>query len=61
MEKAKKFQKKTKQNIYFCITDCTKTFDCVDHNKLWKILEEVGISDFLTCLLETCMWVNSNS
>ena len=61
MEKAKKFQEKIKQNIYFCITDYTKAFNCVDHNKLWKILEEVGIPDFLTCLLETCMWVNSNS
>ena len=37
--------------IYFCFTDYTKAFDCVDHNKLWKILKEMGISDHLTCLL----------
>ena len=47
IEKAREFQK----NIYFCLTDCTKTFDCVDHNKLWKILKEMGIPDHLTCLL----------
>ena len=41
IEKAREFQK----NIYFCFTDCTKAFDCVDHNKLWKILKEVGIPD----------------
>ena len=39
------------KNIYFCFTDYTKAFDCVDHNKLWKILKEMGISDHLTCLL----------
>ena len=39
------------KNIYFCIIDDAKTFDCVDHNKLWKILEEMGIPDHLTCLL----------
>ena len=44
-------QNKTKQNIYVCFTDYTKAFDCVDHNKLWKILKEVGIPDHLTCLL----------
>ena len=44
IEKAREFQK----NIYFCFIDCTKAFDCVDHNKLWKILEEVGIPDHLT-------------
>ena len=44
-EKAKEFQK----NI--CFTDYTKAFDCVDHNKLWKILQEMGILDHLTCLL----------
>ena len=38
-------------NIYFCFTDCTKAFDSVNHNKLWKILKEMGISDNLTCLL----------
>ena len=47
MEKASKFQK----NIYFCFLDYAKVFDCVDHNKLWKILKEMGIPDHLTCLL----------
>ena len=47
MEKARDFQK----NIYFCFIDFAKTFDCVDHNKLWKILKEMGIPDHLTCLL----------
>ena len=47
MEKARQFQK----NIYFCFIDYAKAFDCVDHNKLWKILQEVGIPDHLTCLL----------
>ena len=47
MEKAREFQK----NIYFCFIDDAKAFDCVDHNKLWKILREMGISDHLTCLL----------
>ena len=47
MEKAREFQK----NIYFCFIDYAKAFDCVDHNKLWKILKEMGISHHLTCLL----------
>ena len=47
MEKAREFQK----NIYFCFIDYAKAFDCVDHNKLWKILKEMGIPDYLTCLL----------
>ena len=47
IEKAREFQK----NIYFCFTDYAKAFDCVDHNKLWKILKEMGIPDHLTCLL----------
>ena len=47
MEKAKEFQ----QNIYFCIIDYAKAFDCVDHNKLWKILNEMGRPDHLICLL----------
>ena len=47
MEKAREFQK----NIYFCFLDHAKAFDCVDHNKLWKILKEMGIPDHLTCLL----------
>ena len=45
-EKAREFQK----NIYFCLIDYAKAFDCVDHNKLWKILKEMGIRDHLTCL-----------
>ena len=47
MEKAREFQK----NIYFYFIDCAKAFDYVDHNKLWKILKEMGIPDHLTCLL----------
>ena len=47
IEKAREFQK----NIYFCFIDYVKAFDCVDHNKLWKILTEMGIPDHLTCLL----------
>ena len=46
-EKAREFHK----NIYFCLIDYIKAFDCVDHNKLWKILKKMGISDHLTCLL----------
>ena len=40
------------KNIYFCFIDYAKAFDCVDHNKLWKILKEIGIPDPLTCLLK---------
>ena len=47
IEKAREFQK----NIYFCFIDYAKAFDCVDHNKLWKIPQEMGIPDHLTCLL----------
>ena len=47
IEKAKEVQK----NIYLCFIDYAKAFDCVDHNKLWKILKEMGIPDHLTCLL----------
>ena len=47
IKKARAFQK----NIYFCVTDYAKAFDCVDYHKLWKILQEMGISDHLTCLL----------
>ena len=47
IEKSREFQK----NIYFCFIDYAKAFDCVDHNKLWKILKEVGIPDHLICLL----------
>ena len=47
LKKPREFQK----NIYFCVIDYAKAFDCVDHNKLWKILKEMGIPDHLTCLL----------
>ena len=47
IEKAREFQK----NIYFCFIDYAKAFDCVDHNIMWKILQEMGIPDYLTCLL----------
>ena len=47
IKKAREFQK----NIYFCFIDYAKTFDCVDHNKLWKILKEMGMPNHLTCLL----------
>ena len=47
IKKAREFQK----NIYFCFIDYAKAFDCVDHNKLWKILKEMGIPDHQTCLL----------
>ena len=49
MEKAKEFQ----QNIYVCFIDYAGVFDCVDDNKLWKILKEMGIPDHLTCFLRT--------
>ena len=52
-KKAREFQK----NIYFCFIDYARAFDCVDHNKLWKILKERGITDHLTCLLEIYMQV----
>ena len=47
IERVRQFQK----NIYFCFIDYAKAFDCVDHNKLWKIIQEMGIPDNLTCLL----------
>ena len=53
IKKAREFQ----ENIYFCFIDCVKTFECVDYNTLWKILEEMGISDHLTSC-ETSMQVN---
>ena len=53
IEEPREFQK----NIYFCFTDYAKAFDCVDHNKLWKILQEMGISDHLTCILKIGMQV----
>ena len=53
IEKAREFQR----NMYFCFIDYAKAFDCVDHNKLWEILKEMGIPDHLTCLLRNCMQV----
>ena len=53
MEKAREFQK----NIYFCFTDYTKAFDSVDHDKLWEILQEMGIPDTWPAYWETCMQV----
>ena len=55
IQKAREFQK----NIYFCFIDYPKVFDCVDHNKLWKILQEMGISDTITASRETCMQVKN--
>ena len=49
IEKPRDFQ----ENIYFCSIGYTKAFDCVDHNKLWKILKEMGVADYLTCLLRS--------
>ena len=57
IEKAREFQK----NIYFCFIDYAKAFDCVDHNKLWKILKETGIPDQLTCLLRNMCRSGSKS
>ena len=51
IEKAREFQK----NICFCLIDYAKAFDCVDHNRLWTILKEMGIPDHLTCFLRTYM------
>ena len=48
---SKKQKSSKKKNIYFCFIDYTKTFDWVNHNKLWKIMKELGIPDHLTCLL----------
>ena len=55
-EKAKEFQK----NIYFCFIDYAKAFDCVDHNKLWKILKEKEVPDHLTCLLRN-LYIGQNT
>ena len=57
IEKAREFQKK----IYFCFIDYAKAFDCVDHNKLWKILQEMGIPDHLTCLLRNLYAVQEST
>ena len=53
IKNAREFQK----DIYFCFIDYAKAFDCVDHNKLWKILKEMGLSDHLTASWEICMQV----
>ena len=50
-------KQESSKNIYFCFIDYAKAFDCVDHNKLWKILKEMGIPHHLTCLWETYMQV----
>ena len=57
IEKAREFQK----NIYFCFIGYNKAFDCVDHNKLWNILKEMGILDHLSCLLKSVYRSRSNS
>ena len=57
IKNAREFQK----IMYFCFTDYAKAFDCVDHNKLWKILKEMGVPDHLTCLLKICMWSNTEA
>ena len=57
MEKAVEFQK----NIYFCFLDYAKAFDCEDHNKLWKILKEMGLPDHLTCLEKSTCRSGNNS
>ena len=56
IEKAREFHK----SIYFCFIACAKAFDCVDHDKLWKILQEMGIPDHLTCLLRNLYAARSN-
>ena len=56
IKKAREFQK----NIYFCFIDYAKAFDCVDHNKLWKILKEKGMLDHLTCLLR-CLYAGQEA
>ena len=57
IKKAREFQK----NIYFCFIDYAKAFDCVDHHKLWKILQEMGIPDHISCLLRNLYAGRSNS
>ena len=57
IKKAREFQK----NIHFCFIDYAKAFDCVDYNKLWKILQEMGIPDHLTCLLRNLYAVQEAS
>ena len=57
IEKAREFQK----TIYFCFNDYTKAFGCMEHNKLWRILQEMGIADHLTCLLRKICRSRSNN
>ena len=57
MDKTREFQK----NIYFCFVDYTKAFDCLDHNKLWKILKVMGMPDHLTCFLRIVLPASSGS
>ena len=57
MQDHKKKQENSPQKIYFCFIDYAKAFDCLNHNKLWKILQEMGIPDHLTCLLRNRMQV----
>ena len=52
-----KKQKSSRKKIYFCIIDYARTFDCADHTNLWKIFQEMELSDHLTCLLRICMQV----
>ena len=57
IEKAREFQ----TNIYFCFINHTKAFDCVDHNKLWKTLKEMGIPDHLTCFLRNLYFLDQEA
>ena len=58
IQKAREFQ----ENIYFCFIDYTKAFDCVDHNKLWNILKEMGVPDHhLTCLLRSLLYASQEA
>ena len=57
MDHRKKQENSRKKNIYFCFTDYAKALDCVEHKKLWEILQEMGIPDHLTRLLRNCMQV----
>ena len=54
--KSSKKQESSRKNIYFCFIDYAKSFDCVHHNNLWKILKEMGIQDHLTCLLRVYIY-----
>ena len=56
-----KKQESSRKNIYFCLIDYAKAFECMDHNKLWKILQEIGIPDHLTCLLRSVCRSRNNS